>query len=142
VFLYEYSQESLVHFRRLFGDKRGCNEYQNLLSVRPQRSNEIAQMILLDFITRQDDRHLSHFANKGSEQGESFYPLYDNGQSLFCDDSEKIVNRTLSDPAACATSLRPAGTYGDFVQEIAMELSRSDLIDLSTAKAEISDILT
>ena len=82
-FAYNVSAEYLVHFRRLFAGARSDNEYQNLISVRPQYKDDIARMMLLDFITRQDDRHLSNIAIKISGAGESFYPLYDNGRSLF-----------------------------------------------------------
>ena len=75
-FLYNFSKEYIVHFRRLFDGVRSGNEYHNLVSVRPQYKDEIAQMILLDFITRQDDRHLSNIAIKMSGASESFYPLY------------------------------------------------------------------
>ena len=37
-------------------------------------------MILLDFITRQDDRYISEIAIKMNGKKESFYPLYDNGR--------------------------------------------------------------
>ena len=51
-FLYDFSKEYIVHFRRLFDGARSDNEYQNLVSVRPQFKDDIARMILLDFITR------------------------------------------------------------------------------------------
>jgi hypothetical protein len=82
-FLYDFSKEYIVHFRRLFDGKRSENEYQNLISVRPKYKDDIARMIFLDFITRQDDRHLSNIAVKINGVNESFYPLYDNGRSLF-----------------------------------------------------------
>ena len=61
-FLYDFSKEYVVHFRRLFDGVRSDNEYKNLISVRPQYKDNIARMILLDFITKQDDRHLSNIA--------------------------------------------------------------------------------
>ena len=98
-FLYDFSKEYIVHFRRLFDGARLDNEYQNLISVRPQYRDEIARMILLDFITRQDDRHLSNIAIKITAKGESFYPLYDNGRSLFYEDTGEMVQKAVSDPA-------------------------------------------
>ena len=56
--LYDFSREYIVHFRRLFDGVRSDNEYQNLIGVRPQYRDDVARMILLDFITRQDDRLL------------------------------------------------------------------------------------
>ena len=141
-FLYDYSKEYIVHFRRLFDGARGKNEYQNLVSARPQYKDDIARMILLDFITRQDDRHLSNIAIKMSGSNESFYPLYDNGRSLFYEDTEEMVVNALSSPATYATSFGFAGTYWDYVQQIATERGTlSNLIDLTITEKEIADIL-
>jgi hypothetical protein len=141
-FLYDFSREYIVYFRRLFDGARGDNEYRNLISVRPQYKDNIARMILLDFITRQDDRHLSNIAIKMSGSEESFYPLYDNGRSLFYEDTEEMVSNAPSDPAVYATSFGFAGTYWDYVQEIAAERGTlADLIDLNITEKEIADIL-
>ena len=141
-FLYDFSKEYIVHFRRLFDGARSDNEYQNLISVRPQYKDDIAQMILLDFITRQDDRHLSNIAIKMSGTGESFYPLYDNGRSLFYEDTEEMVAQAVADPAGYATSFGYSGTYFDYVREIAEERGElKGLINLDIAKDEVADIL-
>ena len=141
-FLYDFSKEYIVHFRRLFDGARGENEYQNLVSARPQYKDDIARMILLDFITRQDDRHLSNIAIKMSGSDESFYPLYDNGRSLFYEDTEEMVVNALSSPATYATSFGFSGTYWDYVEEIATERGTlSNLIDRTITEREIADIL-
>jgi hypothetical protein len=141
-FLYNFSQEYIVHFRRLVDGPRSDNEYQNLLAVRPQYADDIARMILLDFITRQDDRHLSNMAIKISGSGESFYPLYDNGRSLFYEDTEEMVRRALADPAAYATSFGYSGTYWDYVQEIARARgSLEGLINLDLSQDEVASVL-
>ncbi len=142
VFLYEFSKEYIVHFRRLFHEARSDNEYQNLTSVRPQYKDKIAQMILLDFITRQDDRHLSNIAIKISGAKESFYPLYDNGRSLFYEDTEEMVQNAIADPQKYATSFGFSGTYYDYVKEIASERGGLEgLVDLDIGKNDIVDIL-
>jgi len=142
-FLYDFSREYIVHFRRLFDGARSDNEYQNLIGVRPQYRDDVARMILLDFITRQDDRHLSNIAIKISGGGESFYALYDNGRSLFYEDTEEMVRDTVSDSIKYATSFGYSGTYWDYVQEIAAERNGLDgLIDLSIAEADVRAILT
>ncbi len=126
----------------MFDGARSDNEYQNLISVRPQYKDDIARMIMLDFITRQDDRHLSNIAIKISGQSESFYPLYDNGRSLFYEDTEEMVARAVADPANYATSFGYSGTYYDYVKEIAKE--RGDLaglINLDITKDEIIEVL-
>ena len=141
-FLYDFSKEYIIHFRRLFDGARSDNEYQNLITVRPQYKDDIARMILLDFITRQDDRHLSNIAIKMSGQNEAFYPLYDNGRSLFYEDTEEMVAQSVANPVNFATSFGYSGTYYDYVFEIAKERGGLDgFINLDITKDDISDIL-
>jgi len=142
-FLYDFYKEYIVHFRRLFDGPRYDNEYRNLVGVRPRFRDDIARMILLDFITRQDDRHLSNMAIRIGNEGESFYALYDNGRSLFYEDTEEMVVRAVGDPAAYATSFGYSGTYWDYVQEIAREHGGpGGLIDLSISEGDVRAILT
>jgi len=141
-FLYDFSKDYIVYFRRLFDGVRSYNEYQNLISVRPLYRDDIAKMILLDFITRQDDRHLSNIAIKMTATGESFYPLYDNGRCLFYEDTEEMVHQAVSDPIKYATNFGYSGTYWDYVKEIAN--GRGDikaLINLDISKDEVADTL-
>jgi hypothetical protein len=141
-FLYDFSSEYIVHFRRLFDGVRSDNEYKNLISVRPQYKNDIARMILLDFITRQDDRHLSNIAIKMSHAGESFYPLYDNGRSLFYEDTAEMVLQAVADPAVYATGFGYSGTYWDYVREIAAERGGlTGLLNLELSESDVSAIL-
>ena len=171
-FLYDFSKEYIVHFRRLFDGPRSDNEYRNLLMVRPQYADSITRMILLDFITRQDDRRLSNIAIKisggggegsaevevdeatsggagvdasggtGADSDESFYALYDNGRSLFYEDTEETVQRAVEDVAAYATSFGYSGTYWDYVQEIAAKRNDIDtLVNLKITDDEIHALL-
>jgi len=141
-FLYDFAKEYIINFRRLFDGARSENEYQNLISVRPQYKDDIARMILLDFITRQDDRHLSNIAIKVSERTELFYPLYDNGRSLFYEDTEEMVSQAVANPAGYATSFGYSGTYWDYAQEIAEERGGlTGLINFNVTKTEVTDIL-
>ncbi|MDR3225815.1 MAG: hypothetical protein LBT52_05950 [Clostridiales Family XIII bacterium] len=141
-FRYDFSREYLVHFRRLVNDARSDNEYKNLLSVRPQYKDAIDRMILLDFITRQDDRHLSNIAIKISGDEESFYPLYDNGRSLFYEDTSETVAKAIRNPEAYATTFGYAGTYLDYVKEICAKRGTvSDLINLTVPRERIAEIL-
>ncbi len=141
-FLYDFSKEYIVHFRRMFDGARSENEYQNLITVRPQYKEGIARMILLDFITRQDDRHLSNIAIKMSGESEAFYPLYDNGRSLFYEDTEEMVAQSLANPVNFATSFGYSGTYYDVVCEIAKERGGlKGLVNLDITKDDISNIL-
>ena len=142
-FLYDFSKDYIVHFRRLFDGARSDNEYRNLIGVRPQYRDDVARMILLDFITRQDDRHLSNMAIKIGSDGESFYALYDNGRSLFYEDTEEMVRDAVSDPAGYATSFGYSGTYWDYVKEIHQERGGLDgLVNSHIAEADVKAILT
>ena len=142
-FLYDFTKEYIVHFRRLFSGARSDNEYQNLIGVRPQYRNDIARMILLDFITRQDDRHLSNIAVKIGNNGESFYALYDNGRSLFYEDTEEMVRKAVRDPVKYATSFGYSGTYWDYILDIAAERGGlHGLIDPDVTESEIGAILS
>jgi len=99
-------------------------------------------MIILDFVTRQDDRHLSNIAIKIHDQNESFYPLYDNGRCLFYEDTEEIVTKAVSNPALYATSFGFSGTYWDYMQEIAGECGNiTDIVNLDISEKDIIDIL-
>jgi len=141
-FLYDFSKEYIVHFRRLFDGARSDNEYLNLIDVRPQYRDDIARMILLDFITRQDDRHLSNIAIKTGIDGESFYALYDNGRSLFYEDTEEMVRNAVRDPVVYATSFGYSGTYWDYIQDIAREHNGlGGLVDLSITEDDVRAIL-
>jgi len=142
-FAYDFSKEYIVHFRRLFDGARSDNEYQNLTGIRPQYRDEIARMILLDFITRQDDRHLSNIAIKINDTGESFYALYDNGRCLFYEDTKEMVAQAVNNPVSYATSFGYSGTYWDYVNEIANERDGIDgLINTDVTESEIKSILT
>jgi hypothetical protein len=141
-FLFDFSNEYIVHFRRLFNGARSENEYQNLISVRPEYKDDIARMILLDFITRQDDRHLSNFAIKISGDMESFYPLYDNGRSLFYEDTEETVKEAVADPIKYATTFGHSGTYWDYCLEIVQSGANIEsLINLNISEKEVAEIL-
>jgi hypothetical protein len=145
-FLYDFSKEYIVHFRHLIGETAGQNrtenEYQNLLAVRPQYKDAIIKMLLLDFVTRQDDRHLSNIAVKAAETGESFYPLYDNGRSLFYEDTEETVAKALRNVTAFSTAFGPKGTYWDHLTDIAKEgVAFGDLVNLNITKDEVARIL-
>ena len=141
-FLYDFSNEYIVHFRRLFDGARSDNEYENLLTVRPQYKDDFIRMILLDFITRQDDRHLSNMAVKVTSEGESFYPLYDNGRSLFYEDTEETVEAAVENIEMYATNFGYSGTYYDYICDIANEgVDFSKLINLDITDDEINVIL-
>ncbi|MEC4272013.1 hypothetical protein VJ923_02405 [Adlercreutzia sp. R25] len=141
-FEYDFTCEHLVHMRRLFDGPRGENELENLLAVRPQYADDFYRMIAFDFIMRQDDRHLSNIAVLVTEQGESFYPLYDNGRSLFYEDTEEFARKAATDPRAFATTFGYAGTYWDHACDIAVKGVRfGDLLNLDLDACAIRSLL-
>lgn len=143
VFEYDFTREYLVHMRRLFDGPRGENELENLLAVRPQYAENFCRMIAFDFITRQDDRHLSNIAVLVTSEGERFYPLYDNGRSLFYEDTEEFARKAAADPRAFATTFGYTGTYWDHVCDIAAQGVRfGDLMSLDMDEGRIGEILS
>ena len=141
-FEYDFSQEFIVHVRRLFsGIKLGENEYQNLISVLPQFKAYIQKMILLDFITRQTDRHMSNVALKVTSNGIDFYKLYDNGRSLFFEDKEELINKAVLDIPLYSTEFGLTGTYFDYAMDISLETDISKLINLNLSKDTIYHVL-
>ena len=152
-FMYKVPEEHIVHFRRFFETEesglanvgtlmRGANEYHNLISARPQYQAQIIKMIALDHLTRQDDRHLSNIAVKISSKGEEFYPLYDNGRSLFYEDSEETVRKAVADIKGFSTAFGPSGTYYDCIEEIrSLGVDFRKLLDLDIKESSVKDIL-
>lgn len=141
-FCYDFANEYIVHFRRLITQRGSSDEIENMIAVRPQYIADIARMTAFDFVTRQDDRHLSNIAVKINGEGESFYPLYDNGRSLFYEDTEETVKKACGDVHAFATAFGPEGSYYDHVKHLSeMGISFRKLMDLNIREHEISDIL-
>lgn len=144
-FLYDFSKEYIVHFRRLLEDQsRTEDEYKNLIAVRPQFKDHITKMVLLDFITRQDDRHLSNIALKITPGGESFYPLYDNGRSLFYEDTQEMTENAVQNVDNNATSFGFIGTYRDIVDDILEDYGYrgiKNLMNLNVSKTEVEELL-
>lgn len=141
-FEYDFTSEYLVHMRRLFNGPRGANELENLLTVRPSYADDFYRMIAFDFTTRQDDRHLSNIAVLVAPENERFYPLYDNGRSLFYEDTEEFTRQAAANPQQYATTFGFEGTYWDHVQDIAAKGVRfGSLINLNIPAEKVYAIL-
>ena len=140
-FEYNFAKEYIVHARRFFKEnERTENEYKNLISKFPEFKTDIQKMIIIDFITRQTDRHLSNLAILYNKTGKSFYPLYDNGRSLFHEDSEELINKAVNDIVLYSSEFGPVGTYFDYIQDISKEEDIKSLVNLSIQKDKIYDI--
>lgn len=145
-FEYNFSKEQIVHFRHLFedGERTNDNELENLVDKRPNYKDEFYKMIFLDYITRQDDRHLSNFAVKINPETriETFYPLYDNGRSLFYQDNEKNIANDWKAPTINCTTFGYVGSYYDHITDILTENPEAlSLVDLSLSDDEIYKIM-
>ncbi len=94
--------------------------------------------------TLQDDRHLSNFAIKinSATRQESFYPLYDNGRSLFYQDTEEMIEKACQNPAEYCTTFGTEGSYYDHITDIlSAEPEAIGLIDLSVTEEELYQIM-
>ena len=143
-FLYDFNREFIVHARRFFTDgERSPDLYADLYVKFNNFTDDIDKMCVFDFITRQDDRHLSNFAIKIDDTGVSdFYPLYDNGRSLFFDDNPVTVNNAINNIIEYSTSFGETGTYYDVVEEIAKHRKISGFVNLNICDDEIYKLLT
>ena len=101
-------------------------------------------MIFLDFITRQDDRHLSNFAVKTNHKTrtETFCPLYDNGRSFIYQDNEKTIANDWKCPTTFCTTFGSVSTYYAHIKDILTKNPEAlSLIDLSISDDEIYGIM-
>lgn len=145
-FEYNFAKEQIIHFRRLFDGTpgRSDNELANIMEKRPEYKDSFYKMIFLDFLTLQDDRHLSNFAIKVNHETktESFYPLYDNGRSLFYQETEETMEKACRNPKLYCTTFGAEGSFYDHITDILnSEPEALSLIDLSVTEDEIYTIL-
>lgn len=141
-FRYNFTKEFVVHARRYFKDgERTGDLYKDLMKKFPEFKTEIRKMCLLDFITRQDDRHLSNFAIRNSSNRKAFYSLYDNGRSMFHDDNQDMVESSVKDIINYCTTFGNVGTYYDVVEEMTQQVRIGNLINLSIKEPDILEIL-
>lgn len=137
-FEYNFSFEHIIHARRLYKEGEEVGDlYKGLMSKIPEFSKEIRQMILLDFVTRQTDRHLSNFALLLRFNLTSFYPLYDNGRSLFFEDTDDFIDDAVDNIQLYSSEFGEIGTYWDIVHDIAEETSIKRLVNLDISRDDI-----
>lgn len=141
-FQYDFANDYLIHARRLFKPNEVVGElYHQLIEKLPGFKEELQKMIVLDFVTRQTDRHLSNFAFKISGPYVSFYPLYDNGRSLFFEDDEEFSLQAIEDIPLYSTEFGNIGTYWDVVQDIAEDTDIKNLVNLEINPRDILEAL-
>ncbi|MBP3887708.1 MAG: hypothetical protein J6F30_08690 [Cellulosilyticum sp.] len=116
-YLYNFNKEVFKHVRQDMVNYTG-DLFDDLLKTYPDLRDDIYKMILFDFITRQDDRHRSNIAILYTNEKRTLYPLYDNGRSLFFEDTEQFILEAIEDIQMYSTSFGEIGTYYDCIQEI------------------------
>ncbi|MCD5413430.1 MAG: hypothetical protein LR001_00270 [Clostridiales bacterium] len=125
---YDIMIDYIVHARYLLPDNFNAgNLFEILIDTFPSEKIKIYKMIILDFITRQDDRHMSNLAFLN---GKVMYPLYDNGRCLFYEDRPDITNIAYTNVEKYATSFGAIGTYADFIKDINADLPIASIVDL------------
>lgn len=69
-------------------------------------------------------------------------PLYDNGRSLFYEDTESFARKAAADPRAFATTFGYVGTYWDHARDIAAKGVRfGDLLNLDVDERTVRQLL-
>ncbi len=144
-FEYNFGTEFIVHMRHILKHRsEDTYEYQNILNIRPQYKNDILKTMILDYITYQDDRHLSNIAVKyDKNDNESFYPLYDNGRSLFYNETSETMDFIVKDKIKNAPSFGFIGTYYDQILELISnnDIPLDNIININLTKNDIHVIL-
>lgn len=132
-YLYDFNKETFKHIRQDMPNYSG-DLFSDLIETYPDLTPDIYRMVLFDFITRQDDRHRSNIAVLYTDGERHLYPLYDNGRSLFFEDTESFINQAISNIQLYATSFGEVGTYYDCVklipnpqQYINLQVSKTDI---------------
>ena len=117
-YLYDFNKDMFRHIRLDMTNYTG-DLFNDLLRSYSDLKTSIYQMVLFDFVTRQDDRHRSNMAVIYTEESKRYlYPLYDNGRSLFFEDTEAFIKEATENIELYATSFGEVGTYYDCVKEI------------------------
>ncbi len=78
--------EEMVSIRAILGNTDRENLYKKVISLIPHLRSDIDNMIIIDFLINNIDRHLRNFSIINSkDKGVKFAPLYDHGLSLYAD---------------------------------------------------------
>ena len=112
-YLYDYQSECFAHFSSLLPDPAAddlCKEIISSSEITRFRL-DVLPMLIVDFVTRQEDRHANNFAVKYDSGGWiQFYPLYDNGRSLLYSETAEGAKLAGGDVLGCALPFGHIGT--------------------------------
>jgi len=128
---FDLNKNYLVPARYILEGKNiDCATFEDLVFGKLAKyQDDINRMILLDFLTLQDDRHLSNWAFIYNGETE-IYPLFDNGRCLFYESDEQAARQVLAEPEAGATSCGLVGNYYDLIQIMKKHFDLEKLVDL------------
>lgn len=135
VFLYNFWGDSIIHMRHALKKRDPSKDtYTQIIESFPKIKNDVIRMLILDFVTAQDDRHMSNYALFNGE----LYPLYDNGRSLFWENRVEDIHEALKDVKMYSTSFGDIGSYYDVLYDISQEgILFSDLVNLNIPYRDI-----
>ncbi len=136
---YDFVINYMIHARRFLKDiVMNRQDYRELSKYFRSATDDIRRMIILDFITLQDDRHLSNWGILMDDYGNaSMYNLYDNGRSLMYEYTPKMANDILSNPVKYSNSFGLVGTYYDNILDIREETKLVDLVNTNINNKDI-----
>lgn len=140
-FNYDFNSQYLIHARTLLkGMTLERQDYRELSKYFSRFKYDIAKMIIIDFITLQDDRHLSNWGVLIDYHGDSrMYDLYDNGRSLLYESTPEIAEYILKDPIKYSNSFGIVGTYYDNIMDIREETKLTQLINININNRQIKN---
>lgn len=142
---YDFNKHSMVHARNFTnGESLSLDTYQTVIETYfKEFENNILKMILLDFITFQDDRHMSNWGMLVDYAGnKEFYALYDNGRCLLYEADENFSKEIITNPEVHSNSFGLVGTYLDIIKDIACNNKLSNLVNLNVTDEQVRHCFT
>lgn len=133
-FEYDYLHGDITHMHHvvysdLFKDK---SIFSKILLHYHGDADNLFRMLILDFVTAQDDRHLSNLA----VQNKKIYPLYDNGRALFFDMAEVHLRDIVLDVKNNSTFFE-GDSYYDLLRVISNTKMLGSLVNLKLNMLDI-----
>ena len=129
---FDLNKHYLVPARYILdGRNIDCNTYEDLIFGKLKDfQDDVNRMLILDFLTLQEDRHLSNWAFQFNGKT-IMYPIFDNGRSLFYEADEKTAQQILADPKKGAPAVGLVGNYYDLIQIMKKHFDLSRLVNVN-----------
>lgn len=125
-YIYEPFKDVFIHARAVIDTIPDVDNYSYILDSLKTNYDvsvfdmlHLYKMFVFDFITNQDDRHLSNYAfliqdNRKLEA----YPLYDNGRCLFYDQDEEFIEEAVENISMYSNSFGLVGSHYDLILDL------------------------